>query len=95
MLVIDELKVKKSLVFGKHETEVVGFVDMGDVSNKIADFERECSTIHQHPTIATHLFVLMVRGVFTSLRFPYAHFPTATNQSRASFRNCVGSYRKD
>ena len=41
VLVIDELKVKESLVFDKHETEVVGFVDMGDVSNKHADFERE------------------------------------------------------
>ena len=66
VLVLDEMKVKESLVFDKQETEVVGFVDMGDVNNELADLERECSTADQHPTIATHILVLMVRGVFTS-----------------------------
>ena len=79
VLVLDEMKVKESLVFNKQETEVVGFVDMGDVNNELADLERECSTADQHPTIATHMLVLMVRGVFTGLRFPYAHFPTTTS----------------
>ena len=75
VLVLNEVKIKESLVFDKHETEVVGFVDMGDINNKLADLEKERSTNHQHPTIATHMLVLMVRGVFTDLRFPYAHFP--------------------
>ena len=60
-------KVKESLVFDKLETKVVGFVDMGDVTNVLADLERECSTADQHPAIVTHMLVLMVRGVFTGL----------------------------
>ena len=79
VLVLDEMKVKESLVFDKQETEVVGFVNMGDV-NELADLERECSIADQHPTIATHKLVLMVRGVFTGLRFPYVHFPTTTSK---------------
>ena len=67
VLVLDEVKIKESLVFDKHETEVVGFVDMGDINNKLADLEKQCSTNHQYPTIATHMLVLMVRGVFTGL----------------------------
>ena len=82
ILVLDEMKVKESLVFDKHETEVVGFVDMGDVNNELADLERECSTTDQHPAIATHMLVLMVRGVFTGLRFPYAMQPVRGNSSR-------------
>ena len=33
----------------------------------------ECST---HAPVATHLLVLMVRGVFFKLQFPFAHFAT-------------------
>lgn len=85
VLVLDEMKVKESLVFDKHETKVVGFVDMGDVNNELADLERECSTTEQHPAIATHMLVLMVRGVFTGLRFPYAHFPTTNIKAEQLF----------
>ena len=64
--VFGEMKVKDSLVFNKHETEVIGFVDIGDVNNQLTQFERECSTHEQHPPIATHMLVLMVRGVCVS-----------------------------
>ena len=77
--------MKESLGFDKQETEVVGFVDMGDVNNELADLERECSTADQHPAIATHMQVLMVQGVFTGLRFPYAHFPTTTSKAEHLF----------
>ena len=85
VLVLHEMKVKESLVFDKHKTEVVGFVDMGDVNNKHADLERECSTTNQHPAITTHMLLLMVRGVFTGLRFPYAHFPTTNIKAEQLF----------
>ena len=29
-----------------------------------------------HGSVATHILALMVRGVFTDLHFPFAHFPT-------------------
>ena len=65
VLVLDEMKVKESLVFDKHETKVVGFVDIRDVNNELDDLERQCSATNQHPVIVTHMLVLMVRGVFT------------------------------
>lgn len=78
VLVLDEMKVKESLVFDKNLTRVIGFVDMGGVNNQLADLEREFSSNRQHPEIATHILVLMVRGIFTGHRFPYAHFSTTT-----------------
>ncbi len=30
----------------------------------------------ERPSIATHILGIMVRGVFSGLHFPYAHFPT-------------------
>ena len=46
-------------MFDKHETEVVGYVNIGDMNNELADLERECSTTDHHPTIATHMLVVM------------------------------------
>ena len=51
---------KEGLVFNKRETEVVVFVDTGDVNSRLADLEREGSTNQQHPSIATHMLVLML-----------------------------------
>ena len=67
VLVLDEMKVKESLVFDKHKTEVVGFIYVEDVNTELANLERECSTTDQHPAITTHVLVLMVQGVFTGL----------------------------
>ena len=60
----------------KHETNVVGFVDVGDFNNQIAEPEKECSSddFGSRESSATHMLVLMVWGIFTKLEFPYAHF---------------------
>lgn len=84
VLVLDEMKVKKRLVFDKHETNMVGFVDIGD-ANKLADFERECFATDQHPAITAHMLVLTIQGVFTGLRFPYAHFQTTMGKAEHLF----------
>ena len=78
ILLLDEMKLKENLVYDKHEANVVGFVDVGDFNNQIAELEKECSSSEFGPreSIATHMLVLMVRGIFTKLEFPYAHFLT-------------------
>ena len=69
VLLLDEMKLKENLVYDKHETNVVGFVDVGDFNNQITELEKECSSDDFGPreSIATHLLVLMVRGIFTKL----------------------------
>ena len=85
VLVLDEMKVKESLVFDKNQTRVIGFVDIGGVNNQLANLEREFASNQQHPPIATHILVLMVRDIFTGHRFPYAHFPTTTCRAEHIF----------
>ena len=77
VLLLDEMKLKENLVYDKHEANV-GFVDVGDFNNQIAELEKECSSsdFSPHESVATHMLVLMVRGIFTKLEFPYAHFLT-------------------
>lgn len=74
-LLVDEMKVKENLVYDKFEGEIIGFTDLGNVNNEILSLERQCEDDHsEHPPIAKHLLVVMVRGIFFKLDFPYAHF---------------------
>ena len=56
---------------------MIGFVDIGEINNHLLRFERQCMSSECHPPVATHMLVFMIRGIFTGLRFPYVHFPTA------------------
>ena len=78
VVLINEMKIKESLVYDKHSAHIIGFVNIGDVGNQLSQLEERCGTdVHlQHQPIATHMLVLMVRGIFFKLEYPYAHFPT-------------------
>ena len=70
-LVGDEMHIKEDLVYNKVSGELIGFVNLGDMT--------------QYPfrAWATTVFVFMVRGLFNNLKFPYATFPaksTSTDQ---------------
>ena len=75
ILLLDEMHIREDIVYNKHDGSVVGFVDLGDINNHLQRFEHlingKQSRI-QHP--AKSMFTIMVRGLFTKLRFPYAHF---------------------
>ena len=79
-LVFHEMKIRDDLVYHKHDQEIVGFVDLGSVDNELQLLEnsagRKQPVARLCPAVATHILVLMVRGIATSLRFPWAHFPT-------------------
>ena len=59
-----------------HEGELVGFADLGDVSNHLLAFERAVKGDGKTaPALAKTMMVFMVRGLFSSLRYAYAQFP--------------------
>ena len=77
IIVLDELKLKESLVYDKWEAKVIGFVDIGDINNHLSKLEQDCSTEAPTLPVATHMLVLMIKAILTSLEFPYTHFPTS------------------
>ena len=79
VLIMDEMKIKESLVYDKVGTKVIGFIDIGNVNNQLNDLEDTCrsETLEDHHPVATHMFVLMIRGIFITLAYPYAHFATS------------------
>ena len=76
ILLLDEMYVREDLVYSKQSGRLVGFVDLGDVNNHLLAFERKLKgDVTSEPPLAKTIMAFMVRGLFTPLRFPYAHFP--------------------
>ena len=78
VLSFDDMKIREDLVFDKHSCSLIRFIDLGDVSNTLDNFERQCNgeVNDTADKIATHMLAFMVRGIFTKLEFPCAYFPT-------------------
>ena len=72
----DEMHIKEDLVYKKMSGELVGFVNLGDINENLMQLEQQLQEFSsESPVLASSVFVLMVRGLFTSLKFPYATFP--------------------
>ena len=60
---------------------VTGFVNLGDIDAHLQKLEKQItaegcdSQNSEMPVLAESMLVLMVRGLFSKLCFPYAHFP--------------------
>lgn len=73
----DEIKIKDGLVFDKHNCELIGFTNIGEVNDMLDMVERQCrGEDNLSSKVSTHMLLFMVRGMFSSLEFPYAHFAT-------------------
>ncbi len=75
VLAWDEMKIKEDWVFDKHSCTLIGFTNVGDV-NDILDKVEQQTDKTSHCNVSTHMFLFMVRGMFSTLEFPYAHFAT-------------------
>ena len=77
VLAFDEMKIREDLIFDEHSCSLLGFVNLGDVTNALDNFERQCQSENEsNNKVATHMLTFMVRGIFLNLNFPYAHFPS-------------------
>ena len=80
VLVMDEVHVKADLVYDKFEGKLIGFVNLGETNNHLLDFENALagsSDVTDCP-LANSMFVLMVKGLFSHINFPYAQFTCHT-----------------
>ena len=78
-LIFDEVKIKEDLVYNKHTGEMIGFVNVTDINHHLAAFERHCKKDTPCHNVAKHMLVFMVRGLFSTLEFPYVQFPVASS----------------
>ena len=73
-LIMDEVHIKQDLVFDKHFKTLLGFVNIGDFNTHLSQYEASVSGESGEPVLAKSMLVLMVRGLFWNLNFPYAQF---------------------
>ena len=92
VVVMDEMHIREGLVYDKHSGALVGFTDLGDVNNLLANFDHSLSEEPHAPRLSKTMLVFMVRGLFTKLQFPYAQFAATTisgDQIFSLFWECV------
>ena len=80
-LVIDEIKIREDIVYDKNSFEILGYVNLGDVTNQLLQFEKLCTDDELNvsdyvPPVAKYVSCFMVRGIFVPIKFPYVQFAT-------------------
>jgi len=69
----DEIKIKSDLVYHKSTGELIGYVNLDQVSNEILNLENVANTSR---SLAQYILVTMVRGITTALRYLLAAYAT-------------------
>ena len=78
IVILDEMHIKQDLVYEKHSGEFIGFANLGSINQELLSFEQSLEQSTKSESLAKTMLVIMVRGLFTKLQFPYAQFPCAT-----------------
>lgn len=78
MLLMDEMHIKEGLVFDKHSGELIGFTNLGDMNDHIASLDTSGRLSQTLQPLAKSMLVLMVRGLLSGFKFPYAQFPCSS-----------------
>ena len=85
-LILDEMYVKEGLFYNKHTGELIGYSDLGDINNILCDYERQLNASDATPRpLGKCMLMFMVRGLFTSLKFPYVQFSAASTKGSDVF----------
>ena len=75
-LLIDEMKIKKDIVYDKFSGDIIGFCNLGNINDELLKFEQQVDSDSHYPPVAKHILAVMVRGTFLKCDFPLAHFAT-------------------
>ena len=75
LLLLDEMHVKQDLVYNKSTGELVDFVNLGDINAHLLALEKSLLSPEEPEVLASTVLAFMVKGLMSSLEFPYAHFP--------------------
>ena len=78
ILLLDKIHIKESLVFDKNTGRLIGFTDLGDITNHLIAYEHSIELNDKSPVLAKSMMVMMVRGLFSNLRYSYAQFPCSS-----------------
>ena len=73
---------------------LVGYADLGKINNLLLDYEQQYNDSGRISCpLAKCMLVFMVRGLFTSLKFPYVQFPAASTKEADIFSTSKASHK--
>ena len=75
-IMFDEMKVKSGLVFSRNTGQLVGFTELGQISEEISVLERSLEGALKEKPLATHMLCIMIRGYFKHFNLPIGLYPT-------------------
>ena len=76
IITFDEMKIREGLVYDKYNNQLIQFVTPDDITNRLVELERTCTSASSTPDIITYMLVLLVRGLTIPLKFPFAQYLT-------------------
>lgn len=108
-LSMDEMYICEGVVYDRKTGQIMGFTDLGDITNHLARYiweeftemhryidtvhslrlEREATSESPFDNVAKTMLVLMVRGLCSSLQFPYAQFACRNLKAEHMYRPVV------
>ena len=69
VLLTDEMKIQENLLWDKHNGELIGYVDLGDIDLNYA-------TLSKVTTAASHALVFLIHSIVNSFKFRLTNFAT-------------------
>ena len=83
IIAFDEMQIKSNLVYHRGTGQLIGFSEMGDINEEFSYLQRtsaageneECDFTSRE--LATHVTLYMVRGICSSLLYPFGYFASA------------------
>ena len=93
IILMDEMYICEDLVYDKHTGALLGFTNLGDMNSHLDHFEQSLqANMISESALAKTMLVIMVRGLFTKLQYPYAQFSAWCEAWwRPDFRSLLGS----
>jgi len=89
VIAFDEMRIKSDLVYRKSTGQLIGFTELGDTNDELRIFERGFESDELRDDFATYVLVYMVRGVFTSLCYPFAYYSSLGFSSNQLYPNTL------
>ena len=81
-MIVDEMYIKEGLVFDKSTESLIRFADLGNMNNLFVEYEQDNAP---KTLVKIMLLTLMVRGLFTSIKFIYTQFPAVSTKGSGIF----------
>ena len=86
------MRIKSNLVYSKSTSRLVGFTEMGSINDEFRIFQDSVESQNSDKNIegefASYVFVYMVGGIFSNLRYPFAYL-SLTGFTAAHLYPCI------